>query len=243
MPRLAEDARVAFHVVVPAAREPVITDSTWRLVDALCAQAQGYARGYVHVIIVNAAARQVWCGETARPIDDSRLAMHLTRCTPGWPSSTARARIKSHVFGSAGPGAARVCVLMNAGFLLADPPPIVALIEAAEREPTWCAARSTRDAYAFAFAPRALGADELWPALRLLTACVGDQVEQEWASLVRRSPLPHAASSVENSPALAGVADAMSRRTFDSPVFVNTALKEMMAGPRGRGGIWREHGR
>jgi len=243
MSRLAEDARVAFHVVVPAAGEPVIADSTWRLVDALCAQAQGYARGYVHVIIVNAAARQVWCGETAQPIDGSSLAMHLTRCRPGWPSPTSRARIKSHVFGSTGPGAARVCVLMNAGFLLADPPPIVALIEAAEREPTWCAARSTNDAYAFAFAPRALGADELWPALRLLTASVGDQVDEEWAGLVRRPPLPHAASSVENSPALAGVADARSRRKFDSPVFVNTALKEMMAGPRDLGRIGQDPAR
>src|SRR5262249_6325940 len=153
-------------------------------------------------------------------IDGARLAMHLSRCSPAWVSPTSRARIKSRVFGSTGPGAARVCVLMNAGFLLADPPPIVALIEAAEREPTWCAARSTKDAYAFAFAPRALGTDDLWPALRLLTACVGDDVEEEWAGLVRRAPLPPAASSVENSPALAGVANVTSRRKFDSPVFV-----------------------
>src|SRR5262245_28341186 len=141
MSRLAEDARVTFHVVVPTVGEPVIADSTWRLLDSLRAQAQGYARGYVHVIIVNAAGRQVWCCVTARPIDGARLAMHLSRCSPAWVSPTSRARIKSRVFGSTGPGAARVCVLMNAGFLLADPPPIVALIEAAEREPTWCAAR------------------------------------------------------------------------------------------------------
>ncbi len=141
------------------------------------------------------------------------------------------------MFGSTGPGAARVCVLMNAGFLLADPPPLMTLIEAAEREPTWCAARSTRDAYAFAFDPQMLATEQLWPALGLLTASVGDQVDGNWTHLVRRPPLAPIASSVENSPALAGVAEARSRRPFDSPLFLNTALKEMMTNPQDRGKI------
>ena len=242
MPRFAEDVRVTFQVVVPAAREPGVADSTCRLLDALRAQAQGYAGSYVHVIIVNVAERRVWCAETCQPIDGC-LATHLSRCSPAWRSSTIRARIKSHVFGSSGPGAARVCVLMNPGFLLADPPPIVALIEGAEREPTWCAAQSTRDVYAFAFRPRALGSEDLWPALRLLTASMGDQMEDDWGRLVRRAPLAPAASFVENSPALAGVTDARSRRPFDSPLFVNTALREMMGNPQDRGQIGIDPGR
>jgi molybdenum cofactor biosynthesis enzyme MoaA len=50
-------------------------------------------------------------------------------------------------------------------------------------------------------------------------------------------PLAPAAAFVENSPALAGVADARSRRAFDSPLYVNTALREMMTCPRERGRV------
>lgn len=236
----AQEPRVAFHVVVPVDGAPVVADSTGRLVDALRSQAQGYVRGFVHVIAVDVAERRVWCGETGQPIGTFRLETHLSRCTPSWHTPATRAWIKSLTYGSRGPGAARVCVLMNAGFLLADPPPIMTLVEHAERQPTWCAARSTRDAYAFGFGPGALGFGDLWSALRLLTACVGDLVEAEWASLVRRPPLAPATSFVENSPALAGISDVRSRRTFDSPLFVNTALKEMMARPQDRGRIGRD---
>ena len=233
----AGEARIAFHVVVPVRGEPVLADVTGRLVEALRSQAQGYVGGFVHVIAVDGARRRVWCGETGQPINASRLAAHVSRCTPSWRSATPRARLTALVRGATGPGTARVGVLMNAGFLLADPPPILTLIEHAEREPTWCAARSTRDAYAFGFEPRALGAEDLWGALRLLTAGVGDPVEAEWARLVRRPPLAPAASFVENSPALAGIPDAWSRRAFDSPLFVNTALEEMMTRPQDRGSI------
>src|SRR5262245_56127470 len=105
MLRIAEDARVAFHVIVPTVGEPVFADCTGRLLGSLCAQAQGYAREYVHVIVLDVAEKLIWCAETGRPIDSSRLATHLSRCIPGWLSPTTRAQIKSYVFGSTGPGA------------------------------------------------------------------------------------------------------------------------------------------
>ncbi len=231
------EPQMTFHVVVPGGDEPVLADVTRRIVEALRLQAQGCVGGFVHVIAVNVARRRVWCGETGQPIAASRLATHVSRCTPSWRSATMGARLAAHAFGSSGRGAARVCVLMNAGFLLADPPPILTLTEHGKREPTWCAARSTRDTYAFGFEPRALNAEDLWAALRLLTACVGDPVEAEWARLVRSPPLAPALTFVENSPASAGVPDAWSRRTFDSPLFVNTALEELMTRPQDGGSI------
>jgi hypothetical protein len=118
-------------------------------------------------------------------------AKHL----PVWAGSAdsvgqyKRSAEAAHAFGSISPRAARVCELMNAGFLLAATPRILTLIEHGKREPTWCAARSAKDAYAFGFEPRALGVEDPWGALRLLTACVGDRVEAEWGRLVRRPPL------------------------------------------------------
>jgi MoaA/NifB/PqqE/SkfB family radical SAM enzyme len=229
------EGRAVFHVVVPTGDEPVLAGSTRQLVHALRVQAQGHVGRSVHVIAVDAARRRVWCAETGESICASRLAEHLGRCMQRRPS--VRARIRSLLRGSIRSDPARVCVLMNAGFLLADPPPVSALVERGEREPTWCAARSTRDAYAFAFDPRRLGPGDLWPALRLLTACLDDRVEAEWTRLVQRPPLAPAAAFVENSPALAGVAGVRSRRTFDSPLYVNTALREMMTQPQDRGPI------
>ena len=233
MPALNGEWRAVFHVVVPTDDKPVLADGARQLVHALRVQAQGYVGAFVHVIAVDAARRRAWCAETGESIDASRLAGHLGRCTPSW-RSPVRTRIKSLLRGSIGPSLARVCVLMNAGFLLADPPPVPALVENGQREPTWCAARSTRDAYAFAFEPRQLGSDVLWPALRLLTACLDDPVESEWARLVQKPPLAPAVSFVENSPALAGIPGARSRRAFDSPLYVNTALREMMTQPQDR---------
>jgi molybdenum cofactor biosynthesis enzyme MoaA len=237
MAALNGESRAVFHLVVPADGEPASTASTRRFVYALRLQAQGHVGGFVHIMAADAARRRLWCGETGQSIEAGGLATHLSRCTPSWRSLSMRARLTWLTFGSTGPGSARVCVVMNAGFLLAVPPPLAELIERAEREPTWCAARSTKDAYAFAFTPRMLPADDLWPALRLLTAGADDPCEAEWTRLVSGPPLAPAASFVENSPALAGIPDARSRRAFDSPLFVNTAIREMMTGPQDRGRI------
>jgi len=61
------------------------------------------------VIVVNVVGRLVSYSATAQSIDGLRLAMHLSQCSPAWPSSTRRARIKAHVFGSLGLGP-RACV-------------------------------------------------------------------------------------------------------------------------------------
>jgi hypothetical protein len=51
----------AFHVVVPVSNPPALVDVTQRLIEALRLQAQGYVSGFVHVIVVDAAACRIWC--------------------------------------------------------------------------------------------------------------------------------------------------------------------------------------
>jgi MoaA/NifB/PqqE/SkfB family radical SAM enzyme len=129
-------------------------------------------------------------------------------------------------------------VLMNPGFLLADPPPVSLLVERAAREGVaWSAARSTEDVYAVAFRRRGLDEATLWSALRLLTACVGDPLMAGWAHVIGAPPVAPMAAWMENSPALAGIRDVRCRRMFDSPLYLNTAFCEVLSDPQDSGSI------
>jgi molybdenum cofactor biosynthesis enzyme MoaA len=188
---------------------PILADATWQLVEAARLQAQGFVGASVRVIAADCETRRLWCAQTLSLIDISAL----------WR--------------------ARVTVLMNPAFLLADPPPLLALVEAAEVEGiAWSASRSTADVYAFAMRRQRTGSSgDLWSVFRLLTACVDDVIDREWSRLSGRVVLPPAATWAENSPALAGIDDVRGRRCFDAPPFVNTAFREMLTAPVDRGAI------
>ncbi len=199
---------LAYFVVVPTHGRPALADSAGHLVGALRDLAQSFCGESVQVLAVDMRERQLWHASTGEPVSSALLQ---TR---------------------------RLQVLMNAGFLLADPPPITQLVERAERDRgAWCALRSTRDAYACAFTPRIWGGYRLWPALGLLTAGVGADVDDDWARIARTDLLAPLASSSESSPAMAGIQDARSRRAFDSPRFLNTAFGEMMSCPQDLGAV------
>jgi molybdenum cofactor biosynthesis enzyme MoaA len=203
-----ETSPTAFVVAVPTRGAPVLAAFTRQFVEAVRRQAQGFAAMSVRVVAADPVARQLWCAHTLDRLDVSSLRR------------------------------ARLTVLMNPAFLLADPPPLSALVETAERNRwAWCGSRSTRDAHAVAFRRRAIGTDALWAALRLLTACVDDVVDTEWSQLAGQPMLPSAAAGANNSPALAGVGSVRGRRSFDAPPFVNTAFREMLTAPADRGAI------
>ena len=154
----ARQARVkpssGLAVIVPVFSDPAPAGCGRELIRALRLQAQGQAGAPVSVLAVDPVARRLWCAETWRPLEISHLR--------------------------SGP----VRVLMNAGFLLGDPPPIHELAEAARLESAAvAAARSTGDAYAFAFRPAEMDVEHLWSALRLLTAGVDQRMDAEWAHL------------------------------------------------------------
>jgi MoaA/NifB/PqqE/SkfB family radical SAM enzyme len=83
------------------------------------------------------------------------------------------------------------------------------------------------------------GHDRAWTALRLLTACVDDAVDDAWSSLRVEPLVPPGPSCPERSPALAGVEPARGRRAFDAAPFVNTAFREMLMAPVDRGAVGR----
>jgi molybdenum cofactor biosynthesis enzyme MoaA len=127
---------------------------------------------------------------------------------------------------------------MNPGFLLGDPPPIQELAAAARHDSVAvAAARSTGDAYAFAYRPAEMDVEHLWSALRLLTACVNQRVDAEWTNFTGVRRLPPAASWAEHSPAMAGVGDLRGLRAFDASPYVNTALAEILSAPEDTGPV------
>jgi hypothetical protein len=77
------------------------------------------------MLAVKAKARQLWQFSDGQPFPQSRFAEDGTH------------------------------VLMNAGFLLSDTPPLKALIQQAEaHETAWCGTLSTHDTHAFVFTRR-----------------------------------------------------------------------------------------
>jgi MoaA/NifB/PqqE/SkfB family radical SAM enzyme len=130
-------------------------------------------------------------------------------------------------------------VLMNAAFLLADPPPIDALVtRARERGFALCGARSTRDLHAVAYVPTRAPAERMTTTLRRLVAGVDDDPgDDAWRALAGEELLPAAPASCENSPASVGLGAAWARRPPESPRYLNTALRELLDAPAERGPI------
>jgi MoaA/NifB/PqqE/SkfB family radical SAM enzyme len=202
-----EDRPAAF-VVVPSRGALLVADVARHLVDALQIHAQAVSGDTVTVIAANLEERQLWCVGTGHPLD------------PSWMRRPA------------------VTVLMGPAFLLADSPPFGTLVEKALLSSvSYCGTRSTADAYACAFRARALSLDGLWRMIRLLSACVDDRVDAEWARLRGEVMIPPAETSADNSPALEGIADCQGRRSYDAPVFVNTAFRELLTAPCDRGNV------
>ncbi len=131
---------------------------------------------------------------------------------------------------------ARVQVLFNLAFLLADPPPLSALVARADAF-GWAlaGARSTRDTQAIAFVPARTPAALLREALRHLAARVGDDVEGSWRTLSSEPLVPASPALPEHSPALGGMPGAWARRPPESPRYLNTALDELLQKPADRG--------
>jgi hypothetical protein len=195
-------------VIVPVFGDPIPSGCGQELIRALRLQAQGQAGAPVSVLAVDPVARRLWCAESWQSLKITHLR--------------------------SGP----VRVLMNAGFLLGDPPPIQELAEAARLQAAAVAAtRSTGDAYALAFRPAEMGVERLWSALRLLTAGVDQRVDAEWAHLTGVHRMAPAASGAEHSPASAGIDDLRGLRTFDAAPHVNTALAEILTVPEDCGPV------
>lgn len=185
-----------------------MTDCASHLVDAIYNQARGATDWPVDVLVLDLDRRSI------RYLDGRRLA-----------SSIFCAR-------------KRVNVLVNIGFMLADPPPFHQLVQQAEQHGIACCGnRGSREIRGFAFKESAISDDLFWQALTYLTACDGDDVMGCWAQLVQLPFVPSARTFAENSPALAGIAAIWTRRSFDSPVYLNTAIKELLSAPRDGGPV------
>jgi molybdenum cofactor biosynthesis enzyme MoaA len=129
-------------------------------------------------------------------------------------------------------------LIMGAGFLLADEPPLPALLSLAARSGfAWSGLRSCRDVHAFAFksAHDGYGPETFWPALACLTGGVGDNnVAAAWQELAHRPSVTASSMCFELSPALTGTKGALAPRPYDSSFYLNTALSEIITQPEDR---------
>jgi MoaA/NifB/PqqE/SkfB family radical SAM enzyme len=130
----------------------------------------------------------------------------------------------------------RLRVVVNPAFLLQDRPPFAALVERAEAAASaWCANPCTGDRYAFAWRDGAVSDDIVSGALRALTATVATGLPfGECDDFAGGPPIPPGAALACQSPALDGVANVRGRRYSDAPVYVNTALFELLKGNANR---------
>jgi len=205
-------APARWYVLIPVDnpfQHSQVSDSARQLLQSASQVVQGWIGGRVEVLAVDTKARNLW------------------RISDGTGFSLAN-------FAAGG-----MQVLMNVGFLLSDTPPIEALLQQArEKNLAWCGFKSCHDTHALAFTDRWPARNptfyRLWHALEHLTACVDDGVEAVWQDIAMQPFIAPKQSGVENSPAMFGVVDAVSRRWADSPRFLNTAFKEIVSSPRYR---------
>jgi hypothetical protein len=129
-------------------------------------------------------------------------------------------------------------LMIGAGFLLSDEPPLSALLALAGRSGfAWSGLRSCRDVHAFAF--RSPHHDKwpetFWPALTCLTGGVGDSnVAAAWQEIAGLPAVSPSSGCFEHSPALVRITGAWAPRPYDSSFYLNTALAEIIAQPEDR---------
>ena len=129
-------------------------------------------------------------------------------------------------------------LMIGAGFLLSEEPPLSALLALAARSGfAWSGLRSCHDVHAFAF--RSPHHDKwpetFWPALTCLTGGVGDRdVAAAWQEIACLPAVSPRSGCFEHSPALTRTTGAWAPRPYDSSFYLNTALAEIIAQPKDR---------
>jgi len=202
-----------FFLVLPVDKtlyRTPLAESAHLIIDAAKRQAQGFVQGPVEVVAIDTRKRFV-----------SKL---YKRKRP--PVS----------------GLFPVCyVFMNMGCLVSDEPPFEALLKAAEQSgAAWIGEESNGDMHAFALCPAFpvpglfdlfRRFEPLWRVLSRLTICIEDQAHDR-GRLPRLPVIRPGPSSIENSPAMVEVKGARSGRWANAPVYLNTAMREVVLDPQ-----------
>jgi wyosine [tRNA(Phe)-imidazoG37] synthetase (radical SAM superfamily) len=128
-------------------------------------------------------------------------------------------------------------VFMNTAFLLSARLPLFELRQRAiEKNVAWCGEKDTCDTHAIAFTADWLTShaspEPFWAALIHLTACVDDDVDDEWRAIEHQDFVAPNPSGAANSPAMASVSGVWHKRWVDTPRFLNTAFREVITTPQ-----------
>lgn len=122
--------------------------------------------------------------------------------------------------------------ILDPGFLLEGSASLSSLLRlTSAKSAALCARKSSRDVYGFAFLGGRFSTEMFWAAICCLTGTVDDDCAGDWEHLRDLPRVAPGSSCEDNSPALSGVEKAWSKRAADSPVFLNTALLEMLRCP------------
>lgn len=120
----------------------------------------------------------------------------------------------------------------NPSFLIGEAPNYCGLIRAAQqRGLSVSGLRSSKDVYAAALTPEALEnrPDFLVSLLKLITLTMDDSPTDGLTDLHSVGFVTPASALDENSPAVAGVAGLVGPHSYDAPIYVNTAIEEILS--------------
>ena len=127
-------------------------------------------------------------------------------------------------------------LVANASFLLTPLPPVVPLLKAAASGAlAVCAADSSSSLYAFAMTRAVASQVKVEPVLAQLASYVGAANTQRWADRDNVRLISPSWGCVENSPAMSGLKDQISRPSPIAPIYLNAALAELFYEPADTG--------
>ncbi len=172
-------------------------------IDWLITRAGILAPGRSEVWAVHAPERRIWRMEDGQPISLNSLRH------------------------------AEISVVVNCGFFMQPSPPFLRMVqEASTKTAALCAKRSSKDVYGFAYRSSQYSKEMLWSVLSYLVATVEEDIAENWDELAEYSLVAPDPFSEDNSPTLADVENRFAKRASDSPIYLNTALEELLDRPQ-----------
>lgn len=178
------------------------------LIESLKKKASILAEKHVEVWFADISKKHIWHFENGRPVSLRRTIFQSIR------------------------------VIVNPSFLLLSLPPMKLLVyEACYKAAVLCAKKSTRDVFGFAFNTQKLPPEKIWAVLSSLTISTDNELTLIWDNPDQFPLISPDSSQEDNSPVLADLMDPRCKRPNDAPIYLNTAIREILDEPQYLGSV------